>query len=128
MNWITMTRKSGEHLHHNIRKHRTPVSTLLLGFISSVYCDLHHWRSNQQPQIAELKHYNWHSHKSWCTNQLVMAIAWPINLNVSCKLHLYFLQRTQSPPGPCLPKRIWNMHPSNYYDLKGKDLDLHFLF
>ena len=24
----------------------------LLGLISSVYCDLHHWRSNQRPQIA----------------------------------------------------------------------------
>ena len=31
-------------------------------------------------------------------NQLVMVIAWPINLNVSCKLHLYSLQRTWSSP------------------------------
>ena len=61
-------------------------------------------------------------------NLLVMVITLPINLNVSCKLHLYSLQRTWSPPGPRLPKRIRNMHPHNYYDLKGKDIDLHFLF
>ena len=48
--------------------------------------------------------------------------AWPINLNVSCKLHPYSLQRTQSPPGPCLPKRIGNTLPGqvnwphNYHD------------
>ena len=57
-----------------------------------------------------------------------MVIAWPINLNVSCKLHLYSLQRTRSPPGPHLPKTIRNIHLRNYYDLKGKDIDLHFLF
>ena len=37
-------------LTHDIRKHWTAVSTLL-GMISSVYHDLHHWRSNQRPQI-----------------------------------------------------------------------------
>ena len=41
-------------LMHDIRKHWTAISTLL-GLISSVYRDLHHWRSNQQPQIAEPK-------------------------------------------------------------------------
>ena len=45
-----------------------------------------------------------------------MVIVWPINLNVSCKLHMYSLQRTWPPPGPCLPKRIGNMHPHNYYN------------
>ena len=29
------------------------------GLISSVYCDLHYWRLNQWPQIAEPKLYNW---------------------------------------------------------------------
>ena len=57
-----------------------------------------------------------------------MVIAWPINLNVSCKLHPYSLQRTRSPPEPRLPKRIRNMHPRNYYDLNGKDIDEHFSF
>ena len=52
-----------------------------------------------------------------------MVISRPINLNVSCKLHPYSLQRTRSPPGPRLPKRIRNTHPRNYYDLKGKDID-----
>ena len=55
-------------------------------------------------------------------NQLVTVIAQPINLNVSRKLHLYSLQRTRSPPGPCLPKRIRNTYLCNYYDLKGKDI------
>ena len=40
-------------LTHDIRKHRTAVSTLS-GLISSVYRDLHH----QRPQIAEPKLYN----------------------------------------------------------------------
>ena len=31
----------------------------LLGLLSNVYRDLHHWRSNQWPQIAEPKLYNW---------------------------------------------------------------------
>ena len=35
-----MTRKSGEHLR-------------------TTYCDLHLWVSNQRPQIAEPKLYNW---------------------------------------------------------------------
>ena len=33
---------------HDKRKHWTAVLTLS-GIISSVYCDLHHWRLNQQP-------------------------------------------------------------------------------
>ena len=57
-----------------------------------------------------------------------MAIARPINLNVSCKSHPYTLQRTQSPSGPRLPKRIGNTHPCNYHNLTGKDIDVHFLF
>ena len=57
-------------------------------------------------------------------NQLVMVIARPINLNVSCKLHPSSLQRTRSSPGPGPPKRVGNMHTCNYYDLKGKDIDV----
>ena len=57
-----------------------------------------------------------------------MVIAWPINLNMSCMLHAYSLQRTRSPPGPRLPRRIGNTHPRNYYNLKGQDIDVHFLF
>ena len=43
---------------HDIWKHWTAVSALL-GLISSVYSDLHHWGSNQRPQIAEPELYNW---------------------------------------------------------------------
>ena len=45
-----------------------------------------------------------------------MVIARLINLNVSCKLHPYFLQRTRSTLGPRLPKRIGNSHPRHYYN------------
>ena len=44
--WRTLT--------HDIRKHWTAFSTLL-GLISTVYRDLHHWKSNQRPLIAEPK-------------------------------------------------------------------------
>ena len=43
---------------HNIQKQWVAVSTLL-GVIGSVYRDLHNRRSNQRPQIAEAKRYNW---------------------------------------------------------------------
>ena len=52
------------------------------------------------------------------------TIRWWINLNESCQLHPYFLQRTWSLPGPCLPKMIRNMDSRNYYNLKGKDIDI----
>ena len=61
-------------------------------------------------------------------NQLVMVIARPINLNLSCKLHPYSLQRTRSPPEPCLLRRIGNTHLHNYYNLKDNDTDVHFTF
>ena len=99
VNWITMTRKSAEHLRTTYGEHWTAVSTLF-GFIRSVYCNLHHWRSNQWPQIAVPKLYNWATssyHTQVTPNQLVMVIARPNNLNVSCKLHLYSFQRTRSP-------------------------------
>ena len=79
VNWITMTRKICRTPTHNIREYWTADSTLL-GLISSVYCNLHHWRSNQRPQITVLKLYNWAS-SSYRTqvslNKLVMVIARP---------------------------------------------------
>ena len=41
-----MTRKPGKHSVRHM-EHWTAISTLL-GIISSLYRDLHHWRSNQQ--------------------------------------------------------------------------------
>ena len=94
---------------HDIREHWTAVSTLL-GLISSVYSNLHHWRSNQRPQIPVPKLYNWatSSYRTQATpNQLMMVIARPNNLNVSCKLHPYSFQRTQSPPqGHVFPRSL----------------------
>ena len=114
----------------DICKHWTAVS-ILLGLISSVYHDLPLWRSNQQPQNVELKLFHW-AINPHCThetsNQRVMVIVGPISLNVSCKFHLYSLQRTLSPPGPRLHKRIGNTPPCNYYNLKGKEIDVHFSF
>ena len=57
-----------------------------------------------------------------------MVIAQPINLNVSSKLHPHSLQRTRSPPGQRLPKRIRNAHPRNYYNFAGKDIDIRRIF
>ena len=100
MNWITMTRKSS-----NICTRHTGTLDSCFHFIRSHH-DLPHWRSNQQPQNAEPKLYHWHI-SPHCTqvtpNQLARVIVWPINLNVSCKLHLYSLQRTWLLPGPYLP-------------------------
>ena len=96
VNWITTTRKSTEHR----REHWTAVSTLLC-LISSVYRNFYYWRSNQRPQIAVPKLYNWANssyHAQVTPNQLVMLIARPNNLNVSCKLHPYSFQRTRSTP------------------------------
>ena len=95
---------------HVIQEHWTAVLSLL-GLISSVYHNLHPWRSNQWPQIAVPKLYNLatNSYRKQVTpNQLVMVNAWPTNINVSCKLHPYSFQRTWSPPGPCLPKKLRN--------------------
>ena len=46
-----MTPTSGKHLHAELWR---AVSTLL-GLISSAHRDLHHWRSKQQPQYAEVE-------------------------------------------------------------------------
>ena len=114
----------------NVRKHWTVV-LILLGLITSIYRDLFHLRSSQWPQNAETKLYHWAicPHRAQVMpNQLVMVIAQPNNLNVFCKSYPYSLQRTRSPPGPRLPRRIGNTHPRNYYNLKGKVIDVHFLF
>ena len=61
---------------HDIREHWTSVSTLL-GLISSIYRDLHHWRSNERPQIAVPNLYNWatSSYRTQVTlSQQVMVI------------------------------------------------------
>ena len=55
-----------------------------------------------------------------------MVSARPINPNVSCKLNPYSFQRKRSPTGSHLPKMIGNTHPRNYYNLKSKDIDVHF--
>ena len=64
------------------------VSTIS-GLISSVYRDFHHWRSNQRPQIAASKLYDWATN-TYCTqvtpNQFVMVTARPIKLNVTSVL------------------------------------------
>ena len=47
--------------YHDQKIRRTPIyrKTTLLGIISSVYRYLHYWRSNQRPQIALPKLFNW---------------------------------------------------------------------
>ena len=70
-----------------------------------------------KPATIETKLYQWATNSlrtEVTSNHLAMVIAWPINLNVSCKLHPYSLQRIRSPPRPRLPRRIRNTHPRNY--------------
>ena len=69
-------KKIRQTLVHDIQKQWTAVSTLL-DLIKCVYRDLQHWRSNQQPQIAEQKLYNWATcpYRTQVTpNQLVMLL------------------------------------------------------
>ena len=82
-------------LAHDIRKHWTAVS-IILSLISGLYRDLSNWKSNQRPQNAEPKLYNWaiSQHRiQVMLNHQVMVIGRPINLNVTCKLHPYTLQK-----------------------------------
>ena len=60
-------------------EHRTAVSTLL-GLISCAYRDLHHWRSNQQPQYAEAESVSLgHQFMPFISDaELVMVIAQPL--------------------------------------------------
>ena len=65
-------------------------------------------------------------------NQLVMLNARPINLNVLQVTSVLFTEDTVTPPHthtrPRLPKKMRNTHPRNYYDLKGKGIDVHIFF
>ena len=92
---------------HEIREHWASVSTLL-GLISSVYRNLHHWRSNQRPQIAVPKLYDWatSSYRTQVTsNQLVMVIARPTNPNVQVTSVL-FPREKFTPQGHVFPRSL----------------------
>ena len=128
VNWIMMTRKSGEHL---FTAH-TETLDCLFDLIRS-HQRFISWSPSLEiePATTDCRAETLQLSISPCRtqvtpNQLVMVIAQPINLNVSFKLHLYSLQGTRSPPGPRLLSRIGNTHPINYYNLKDKDIDLHF--
>ena len=83
------------------------------------------WNKQLRPGKRKLCHWATNPYRTHVTsNQLVMLIVRPINLNVFWKLHRYSLQRTRSPPGFHLPKSIGNTHPRNCYNLKGNDIDV----
>ena len=110
VNWITMTRKSGKLLHITYGSTGQLVWPYL---VSSVVYNVISTTGDRTSN---------HRFQSWNSTQvtpyyLVMVIARLINLNVSCKLHLYSLQRTRSPPRPRLSEGIRNMHLRNYYNL-----------
>ena len=115
VNWIIMTINSGQHLsatHGNTGLLFRPVHISPTRNRTSDH-RMQSRNSTSEPTV----------NIAYVTpNQLVMVIVRPIN--VSCKLHLYSLQRT--PPGPGLPKRIGNTYPRNYHNLKGKDIDVHY--
>ena len=80
---------------------------------------LQSWNSTTKQQFIL------HTSDTKLTSHINCAANWP-----QCVLLVtsVLFARALSPPGPCLPKRIWNTHLHNYYDLKGKDIDLHFSF
>ena len=95
-----MTRRPGKHLHVT---YGTAVSTIL-GLISSAYRDLHHWRSNQQPQNAEAetlpRGHRFVTHKSDAKLTGYSDNAQPLDL--MCLEGTYSLP----PPGLRLPKSV----------------------
>ena len=121
-----MTRKSAEHLrtiYGNTGQLFRPyeVSSAVYTVIST---------TGDRTSDHRLQWWNWAtgSYRLKVTsNQLIMLIARPNNLNVFCKLHPNTFQRTRSPPPrPCLPMKLRNTHLRNYYGLRGKGMK--FLF
>ena len=99
-------------LTHDTRKHWTAVSTLL-GLISCVYHDLHHWRLNQKPQIAEPKLYNWATF-----HILEVTVSTAKSTDVTCKTHSGQLA-VQLPWQVNLAALVCNMA---WWDLRSKQL------
>ena len=89
--------KSRRRLTHDIRKRWTAVSTLL-GHISSVYRDLHLWRSNQWPQIAMPKLYN------WATVAERTSYLWRVNLIRPLWLYMVVYLHPMRMTYPILPR------------------------
>ena len=92
-------------------EHWTAVSTLL-GLISSAYRDLHHWRSNQQPQNAEAETLPLgHQFISHISNAELTSHGDNVRpLNLMCLEGTYSLQRTLPPPELRLPKSVLWIH------------------
>ena len=116
-------------LARTIRKHWTAVS-ILIGLINSVYRDIPPPLEIEPATTEWPKLYHWPNDQNSTTEpshtsdaKLTMVIARSINLNVSCKLLAYSLQRTRSPPGSRLSRRIGNTHLRNYYNLEVKYID-----
>ena len=70
-NIISMTRKSGKHSHATYWRRYSYFD--LLGLIGSVYCDLHHCRSNQQSRHVKPKLYHWCIYM--CVAHLLMNVS-----------------------------------------------------
>ena len=83
-------------LMHDIWKYWTTAVSTLLGLISSVYHDLHYWRSKQRSQIAEPKLFDWSTSPD-CTqvtlNQLVMVKKKKKEKKKKKNVHLKLLNR-----------------------------------
>ena len=104
---------------HDIQKHLTAVSTLL-GLISSVYHDLHHWiesaTTDCRAETLRLRQQSiWRTSEAKSTSHGNCTANEP-----ECILQVtsILFKEIWSRPGPCLPKRIRNMHPCNYCNLK----------
>ena len=113
VNWITITRKSGEHLRTTygntgqlIRSHQQCIPWTSPLEIKPATTDC-------RAETLRLAHRSiWHTSDAKLTSH--------------CMLHSYSLQWTRSTPGPCLPERIRNTHPCNYHGLKSKETEVDF--
>ena len=90
-----------------------------------LYCDLPDWISKQQPQNAKLNLCHWANsthHAQVTQNQLV------INQNVSHVTSVIFTEDTVSSRGHVFPGGLEISIRVNYHNLKGKYIDVHFLY
>ena len=84
-------------------RHTEPLDCCFDLIRSHQQCILWYQPLEIDPVTTEARLYNWTILHTSDAKTLVMGLAWPINLNESCKLHPYSLERTRSPPGPRLP-------------------------
>ena len=109
VNWITMTRKSGEHWPHDIRKRWTAVLTLL-GLISSVHRNLKKENLHLHPCPWSYDNYaDPYFQSSWEDAVLEVTVSSVKNTDVTCKTHSGWLA-AQLPWLVSLTSLVYDVH------------------